>query len=106
MLISSFRSGLRIIAGIVGSILLVGPLAAQVALGTGTYTQNFDSLAGGLPVGWSVRTAATATALGTPATLNVGATTSWANTAGQWQHNASATGMTGAEATGVQNAST
>src|SRR5437868_1837130 len=105
MLISTFRSGLRIIAAVVGIVLLAGPLAAQVALGSGTYTQTFDGLAGGLPAGWTVYTGATATALGNPASP-VTAASSWASTTGQWQNSASATGMTGGESVTVQNAST
>jgi predicted extracellular nuclease len=106
MLISTFRSGLRIIAAVVGTVLLAGPLAAQVALGSGTYTQTFDGIgSGGLPTGWTVYTGATATALGNPASLATAAS-SWASTTGQWQNSASATGMTGAESVTVQNAST
>jgi len=50
--------------------LLFASLAAraQATLGTSPYVQNFDNLASGLPTGFSVYTAATATSLGTAPT--------------------------------------
>ncbi|HET7535605.1 MAG TPA: immunoglobulin domain-containing protein, partial [Candidatus Didemnitutus sp.] len=87
------------------SLVLVGVCAAhaQVALGTGTYTQTFDSLGSGLPLGWSVYTGATATALGTSVSP-AGTAATWGGTTGQWENCASATGMVGNESTAVQNA--
>jgi len=81
------------------------PLAAQVALGSGTYTQTFDSLGAGLPTGWTIYTGANATSLGTAAPLTTAAT-SWANTSGAWKNFASATGMSGTETDTVQAAAT
>ena len=41
------------------------PATGQVVLSGTNYTQTFDRLGVGLPAGWSVRTNATATSLGT-----------------------------------------
>lgn len=56
---------------------------------TGTsYTQDFNSLSSGLPTGWGVYSAATATTLGTPATLaaNTEAASAWAQTTGNFRN--------------------
>ena len=55
---------------------LVVSAAAQVTLTGTNYTQNFNTISNGLPPGWSVRTNATATSLGTPAGFNTNAV-SW-----------------------------
>lgn len=68
-------------------------LKAQVTLGASPYTQNFDAISAGLPAGWSVRTGANATALGTSGTL-VTVATAWNNTTGNFRNVASATGLT------------
>src|SRR6185436_8298616 len=53
----------------------------QVAL-TGTqYHQTFNSIGSGLPAGWSLRTNATATALGIPTAFNAAAA-NWSATTG------------------------
>ena len=71
---------------------------AQATLGTSPYTENFDNLASGLPAGFSVYTAATATSLGTAPTaaqlvLTPGAATAWTSTSGGFKNYASATGL-------------
>lgn len=85
------------------------PSEAQVALGSGTYTQNFDSIGGGLPTGWSVTTGATATSLGTAATLNTAAV-SWSTSTGQFANFAAAdnngSAFIGTESVTVQAAAT
>lgn len=56
---------------------------------TGTsYTQDFNTLSSGLPIGWSVYSAATATTLGSPATLaaNTEAASAWAQTTGNFRN--------------------
>lgn len=68
------------------------PVLAQVALVNSPYQQNFNSLADGLPTGWSVRTGATATATGTTASF-VTAATAWSSTSGNFRNVASATGL-------------
>ena len=55
------------IALLLSGILAAGAASAQVGAYTpvgASYTQNFDGLAGGLPTGWHVYTAATAASIG------------------------------------------
>lgn len=106
MFLGLLRSGRsRLAAAFVGGLFFLGTLGAQVSLVSGTNTQSFDTLSGGLPAGWTVSTGATATSLGTSVTP-VASAVSWANTTGQWQNSASATGLTGTEAAAVQAAAT
>ncbi len=86
-------------------ILLGRPLFAQITLGTTPYTQNFDGIAAGLPAGFTVRTGAAATALGTTNTLTTTATV-WNNTTGAFKNFASADGLTSTATTAAQAAST
>ena len=83
--------------------------SAQVILTGTNYVQTFDSLAQGLPPGWSVRTNATATALGTAVTFTTN-NTSWSSTSGQFANHASTvntgTNFLGGESSGVQSACT
>ncbi|HWA29022.1 MAG TPA: ExeM/NucH family extracellular endonuclease [Lacunisphaera sp.] len=93
--------------------LLLGSISAlaQVPLGSGTYTQTFDSMAApspgpvaSLPPGWSVFTGATASSLGTSGvTTPAGAL--WSGTTGQWQNCAAASAGSSAT-TAQQNAAT
>jgi predicted extracellular nuclease len=72
--------------------LIAAPLAwGQVTLSTIStrYTQNFDGIGASLPDGWTVRTGATATVLGSAATLTT-AHTNWNNTTGAFKNFASA----------------
>jgi len=80
---------------------------AQVALGSGTYIQTFDSLGTvsptpPLPAGWAVFTGATATSLGTAVSVATTPAT-WAGSTGQWENCASAAAGSAAS-TAVQNA--
>ncbi len=84
--------------------LLGKPLFAQISLGTSSYTQNFDAIATGLPTGFTTRTGATPTVLGTTATLTTAATT-WNSTSGGFKNVASADGLTGSATAASQNAS-
>lgn len=61
----------------------------QVTLTGTSYAENFDGVGSGLPTGWSVRTGATASSLGTTQTF-VTTATAWANTTGQFQNSAAA----------------
>jgi hypothetical protein len=78
----------------VRSLILTGVLAfagaapAQVMLSGTGYTQNFNDLGSGLPPGWSVRTNATATSLGSAAVFTTNST-SWGSTSGQFANYAS-----------------
>jgi autotransporter-associated beta strand protein len=69
------------------------------------YTENFNSVGGGLPTGWTVRTGASASALGTTSTLNTNAT-DWSSATGQFANYAATTGLTAAATSGQQSGST
>lgn len=86
-----------------GLLLAALGARAQATLGTSPYTENFDNLASGLPTGFSVYTAATASSLGTAATLTT-APTAWNSTSGGFKNFASATGLHSGAATTVQAA--
>ncbi len=96
-------------ASILGSALLLAvlgtPVTAQVSLSGTSYTENFDAIGSGLPTGWTVRTGATASALGSNATY-AQATTAWNSSNGNFRNAASADGMTGSESSATQAAST
>lgn len=73
---------------------------AQLVLPEGpTYVQNFDSLSGGLPVGWSVATGATVSANGT-SILATPAVRTWTDTGGAFKNVAGIS--TGETATSTQ----
>ncbi|MDE3125696.1 MAG: hypothetical protein KGK14_09300, partial [Bacteroidota bacterium] len=74
-------------------LLIFTASEAQVFLGTSPFTQNFDTIGSGLPNGFTVRTGATNTALGTPVASFNTATTSWFSTSGRFGNYASATGL-------------
>lgn len=88
----------KVCAAAIGTMLLAGlslSADAQLSLTGTSYTQNFNTIESGLPTGWSVRTGATATALGTDATstaiLTPGSTTTWNATGGGFKNFASGT---------------
>jgi hypothetical protein len=90
---------------------LTGVSFGQVVLTGAPYFQNFDGLSGGVPTGWSARTGATATALGSSATVvitpNAGtgaSSTNWGDTSGRFFNAASVTGLVGTETGAVQAA--
>lgn len=68
---------------------------AQVTLTGTSYTQNFDGIGSGLPTGWTVRTGASSSALGSAGTY-ASTATAWNNTAGNFRNVASADGLTSA----------
>lgn len=82
------------ITNISGSVSAVVPVSGSVSstgeilLTGGSYTQNFDGIGTQLPTGWSVRTGATATGLGSTQLLTV-APTLWNNTGGSFKNLAS-----------------
>ncbi len=73
---------------VTGVLTLAGTAPAQVTLSGTGYVQNFNDLSSGLPPGWSVRTNATATSLGSAAVFTTNAT-SWGSTSGQFANYAS-----------------
>ncbi len=62
---------------------------AQLTLTSSPYTQDFNGIENGLPTGWTVRTSATATSLGTAPTF-VTTKTGWGSSTGQFSNLASA----------------
>lgn len=62
---------------------------AQINLTGTSYSQNFDAVGSGLPTGWTVRTAASSSSLGTSQTF-ITTATAWSNTTGQFQNSAAA----------------
>ena len=65
-----------IIASVTFVFAMTTAVNAQISLTGNAYDQNFNSLASGLPAGWSVSTGATGTTLGSSALFNTDAT-SW-----------------------------
>ncbi len=90
-------------------LLIAGTAWGQLTLpASSPYTQTFDGIASGLSTGapgWTVRTVATASALGTVATLNTTAT-AWADTVGTFKNFASADALTSASSSTAQSNST
>jgi hypothetical protein len=74
------------------------PSVAQLTLPTAGYTQDFNSLRSGLPTGWTTRTNARTTSLGSSlAFTNVDpslAVNSWSNTSGAFKNLSSSVGLT------------
>lgn len=71
------------------SRVAVAPSALATTTMTTVYTENFNGLDGGLPPGWTVRTGATASSLGTAATFSA-TRIDWGNTSGAFKNFASA----------------
>ena len=87
------------------TLALTGAAQAQLTLTGTNYVQNFDSVASGLPSGWSVRTNATSSTRGTAVTFATTAA-AWNSTTGSFRNSSSATGSTSADASTVQSANT
>lgn len=77
----------------------------QVTLNTSPYTESFDNIGSGLPSGYTVRTGATSTSLGTPTAFTTAQTT-WSDTTGNFRNIASADGLTSSSSQTQQNSST
>lgn len=77
----------------------------QIVLTGTNYTQTFDSLASGLPTGWTVRTNATADNLGIEAGLTI-SPTSWDTAMGRFYNYASTHGNDGLPLTGSESSAT
>lgn len=89
--------------GVVGLVIVSETLVlGQVVLTGANYSQNFDDLGSGLPTGWTVRTDASASSLGSEATLTTSAT-SWANVTGAFKNFASAEGLTSSSDSAAQS---
>lgn len=92
-----------IIAYVTGSLLAVQAFAQVTLTGT-SYVENFNGIGDGVPVGWSVRTGANSSTLGSTATLTT-ALTSWGTTTGNFRNVASTTGLTSSSSVANQEAS-
>jgi len=78
---------------------------SQINLSSSPYIEDFNSISSGLPSGVLIKTGATATTLGTDATLNVNPS-AWNITASGFRNAASATGLTETSDATAQSAST
>jgi len=84
--------------------LAVSPAAhGQVVLSGTNYTQNFNTISNGLPPGWTVRTNATTTSLGLPASFPTGAK-SWGDNTGGFGNCAGTVANVGTNYCGVESA--
>ena len=88
------------------SILFFQNAFSQVTVSGGSYTETFDGVGSGLPTGWTVRTGASSSALGTPVATFSTATNTWANTGGGFKNLASADGLSSSSNTTAQNGAT
>lgn len=84
--------------------------SGQVILSGTGYVEGFDGIDSGLPSGWSVRTNASATSLGSPAVFNV-SPTAWSSSSGQFANYASTvsndgTNFAGSESSSIQSGCT
>ena len=70
--------------------LITSIIQAQAVLTTSPYSESFDGIATALPVGWTLRTGATATALGNVSAAFNKNTVAWNSTAGAFKNFASA----------------
>jgi hypothetical protein len=82
---------------------LIVSAAAQVTLTGTNYTQTFNSISSGLPPGWSVRTNATATSLGQPASFPTAGKT-WGDNIGAFGSCAATVSNTGTNFNGMESA--
>lgn len=88
------------------AVLAFSALAAVTSQGAtlipiGTYTQSFDTIGTELPADWTVRSSATATAVGTALPFTT-TQTSWGDSGGRFKNVASATNLTSAASTSDQ----
>ncbi|MFN3427085.1 MAG: Ig-like domain-containing protein [Candidatus Thermochlorobacter sp.] len=89
-------------------LLSIAATSAQAQLNlpsSSPYTETFDGISSGLPVGWTVRTGASATALGTAQTLTTTAT-AWNNTTGRFNNYASADALSSSATAAAQASAT
>src|SRR5262245_55149434 len=91
-----FPHTLQITLGLALVAWQLSPASAQLLTLTGTnYSENFDGVGSGLPAGWSVRTGASASALGTSASFSSVAAAWKTATAGVFANFASVTNNDG-----------
>lgn len=85
-------------------LISVNPFA-QVNLTSSPYTENFDNIGSGYPTGWTGRTGASSSSLGTTQTLTT-TKTAWNNTTGAFKNFASADGLNSGSSSTDQSNST
>jgi hypothetical protein len=89
------------------AILLSQQIAGAQLVLTGTnYFQNFNTISGGLPAGWSVRTNAAASRIGDVATNYNAAGKTWGDGAGEFGNCASTISNSGTNFIGTENTTT
>jgi hypothetical protein len=93
------------IMAIICLVVAAGLAKGALALTGTSYTQNFDSIGSGLPIGWSVDTGATSSSTGSAATLTTTAA-AWGGSTGQFANFASSDGLTSTATSTTQAAST
>jgi hypothetical protein len=92
-----------LLSSVVASCVFCASVSKAALALTGTsYSQTFDGIGGGLPEGWTVRTGATLSDLGSEQAVNAG---TWDATAGSFKNLASADLGSGSSTT-AQNAAT
>lgn len=86
-----------------GAALLNQSAQAQLTLSGVNYTQNFNAISNGLPTGWSLRTNATATTLGTITTNYNAKGKTWGDSGGEFGNCASTVANSGTNFTGGES---
>ncbi|HUA68500.1 MAG TPA: hypothetical protein VMA13_08125 [Candidatus Saccharimonadales bacterium] len=86
-----------------GAALLNRTAQAQLTLIGANYAQNFDAISNGLPAGWSIRTDATATNLGTITTNYNASGKTWGDRSGEFGNCAAITSNSGTNFNGDES---
>lgn len=91
--------------GATGLLSMPSEASAQTLIGPGTTVETFNMIGTDLPANWSVRTGASASALGTEVGYS-GPTVNWSNTGGSFKNVASALSLASGATTTAQSDST
>lgn len=86
--LSTLSMWLTVVVALAQFALAVESASAQLTLSGSSYSQDFNSIGSGLPTGWTGRTPATVSSLGTTATFTT-APTIWSTNTGQFANYAS-----------------
>ena len=87
-----------------GAALFNQSIQAQLVLSGANYNQNFNAIGDGVPAGWSLRTDATATTLGTITTNYIASGKTWGDTGGEFGNCASTVANSGTTFAGDESA--
>ncbi|HXR49332.1 MAG TPA: hypothetical protein VN784_18000 [Candidatus Limnocylindrales bacterium] len=85
-----------------GAALFNQSVQAQLNLTGDKYTQDFNAISNGIPIGWSIRTNATAATLG-GVTTNYSAAKTWGDTGGEFGNCASTVANSGTNFLGTES---